>query len=422
MGNLFKTWYRALKILRMATRFLVQRKLRSALSVLGVVCGVMAVLAMISIGEGAKREAIRQIERLGTKNIYIKAIPLTQDQQYKARERLSQGLDRKDVARIKASCPHVKDVAALREIKASVRASNLEFSPQIVACSPNYATLKNLLVSQGRFITDYDAEYRNLVCVLGDAVARSLGPYGKLGANLRIEDHLLRVVGILGRQESKKDETSAVSIRNFNGMIFVPLHAKKALGGRRNKGRDITSDLTEVVVQVDEADQVIPTSALIRRTMDVFHRGVEDYQMVIPLELLNQAQRTRRIFSIVLGAIAGVSLLVGGIGIMNIMLATVSERTKEIGIRRAVGATRADITVQFLGETVILTLAGGVIGIGCGLGAVRLVTEWAGWATAVTFYAVMIPLLMSLLVGVFFGLYPACQAARMDPIVALRHE
>jgi len=422
MGNSYTTWYRTLKILSVATRFLLQRKLRSALSILGVVCGVMAVLAMISIGEGAKREAIRQIERLGTKNIYIKAIPLTQDQQHKARERLSQGLNRKDTARIKASCPHVTDVAALSEIKASVRASNLEFSPQIVACSPNYATLKNLFISQGRFISDYDTKNNNLVCVLGDAVARSLGPNGKLGSNLRIEDHLLQVVGILGRQEATNGDSSAVSIRNFNEMIFVPLCAKNALGIRRDEERDITSDLTEAVVHVDEVDQVIFSSALIRRTMDVLHRGVEDYQMVIPLELLNQAQRTRRIFSVVLGAIAGVSLLVGGIGIMNIMLATVSERTREIGIRRALGATRTDITVQFLGETVILTLAGGIIGIGFGLGAVRLVTEWAGWATAITLYAITIPLLMSLLVGVFFGLYPACQAAKMDPIVALRHE
>jgi putative ABC transport system permease protein len=180
--------------------------------------------------------------------------------------------------------------------------------------------------------------------------------------------------------------------------------------------------VTEIVLQVKSTDQVAEAATIVRRLMAIAHHGVQDFQMVIPQELLKQSEKTRRMFNIILGAIAGISLLVGGIGIMNIMLATVSERTREIGIRRAVGATRAHIVLQFLAESVLLTGAGGIVGIGAGIGAVWLITVVAGWQTLLTVVAICLPLIMSVLVGMFFGLYPACRAASMDPITALRHE
>jgi len=411
-----------LKIIVIAIRSLLQHKLRAALSILGVICGVMAVLAMVSIGEGAKRESLSQIEQLGTNNIYLKAISLTETQEKAARERLSRGLTIYDKHRIMKGCSVVKDVACLNELTASMIGMIREISPQIVACSPNYIQVQKLFLSQGRFITDFDIEHKNLVCVVGDNVAESLGPVGKPGSHIRIEEHIFKVVGVLRRYQKKAAKSSAVALRNYNNMVFVPLGTEGVLDQARDIIGPIKRELTEIVIQTYRADQVLETAELIERIMGISHGGVKDYQMVIPLELLQQSQKTQRTFNIVLGSIAFISLLVGGIGIMNIMLTTVSERTREIGIRRAVGAAQEDIIIQFLVESVILTFSGGLFGIIAGIGGVWLITSLAGWKTAITLWSLILPLCMSIFVGIFFGLYPAYQAAKMDPISALHHE
>lgn len=406
----------------MATRALMGHKLRSALSILGIVCGVMAVLSMVSIGEGAKNEALRQIELLGTRNIYLKAVSLTAGQEYKARRQLSTGLSVDDARMIKKGCEFVADVGYLKEISASIAGTGREVSPQFIACSASIAGLQNLFIRYGRFIRDRDVERKNKVCVLGSNVAESLGSTVRLGKHIRIGGHLFKVVGILKRYDYNSKKTSAISIRNYNEMVFIPLGLEKIIGQLPSGRGAAPSGLTEIIIKIGQTGQVVSASAVIRRIMEVAHHGVKDFQMVVPQELLKQSQKTRRLFNIVLGAIAGISLLVGGIGIMNIMLATVSERTREVGIRRAVGATRGHIIIHFLAESVILTFTGGIAGIAAGLGAVWLITSIAGWETAVTYAAVFLPLFVSVLVGIFFGLYPACRAASMNPIAALRYE
>ncbi len=411
--------------MHVALRSLLHQKLRSLLSVLGVVCGVMAVVAMISIGEGAKQETIAQIEQLGTRNIYIKAVALTDNQMAKARERLSLGLTIADKKRIEHGCATAEEIACLREISASILGLPREISPQVVGCSANYAHIMSMHISTGRFIAPLDGQRQNLVCVLGSEVARRLEGLGRPGKFIRINNDLFKVVGVLNRIKQQTGSTSTVSTRNYNEMVFVPLEAAATLcrqsadGEKRNCA---AHQLSEIVVRVARAEEVLTTARLVERIMEVAHHYTQDYQFVVPLELLQQAKRTQRTFNLVLGSIAGISLLVGGIGIMNIMLATVSERTREIGIRRAVGATRRHIMVHFLLESVMLTISGGIIGLLCGLGAVWAISWFAGWRVAISLWAVALPVIMSILVGIFFGLYPARKAAHVDPIVALRHE
>jgi putative ABC transport system permease protein len=425
MGESFVNLYNTRQIVRVALRSLLHQKLRSLLSVLGVVCGVMAVVAMISIGEGAKQETVHQIEQLGTKNIYIKAVALTDSQVAKARERLSRGLTMADLLRIENGCQRAKQIASLKEITASILGLPREITPQVVACSANYAMLLGLHISDGRFIAPQDRYRKNLVCALGSEVARRLETLGKPGQFIRINQHMVKVVGILNRIEQQTGGASTVSTRNYNEMVFVPLETAGTLSSKSAGGAKKIStahQLSEIAIQVARVEDVLPTAQLAKRIMAVAHHGARDYQFIVPLELLKQAERTQRTFNLVLGAIAGISLLVGGIGIMNIMLATVSERTREIGIRRAVGATRRHIVVHFLLESVMLTISGGIIGLLCGLGAVGAISWFAGWRVAVSLWAVALPVIMSFLVGIFFGLYPARQAAQVDPIVALRHE
>lgn len=416
--------YKIFKIFRIAAGSLLQQKLRSFLSVLGVVCGVMAVIAMIAIGEGAKQETLRQIERLGTRNIYIKAVSQTIEQQLYAREHLSLGLTLADLQRITNGADGVAAGACLKEIPIELLGVDTKFSPQVAAVSQNYAELLGITVSSGRFIASLDRRHKNRVCVLGYDVARKLDKRGNIGQYIRMAGHPVKVVGVLGRMEPAGGKHSAISVRNYNEMIFVPLETSKTLE-RSKKGAqetDSESHLSEIVVQVVNTGSVMAVAALVKRVMQVAHHDALDYQMVIPLELLHQSRRTQRTLNLVLGAIAAISLLVGGIGIMNIMLATVSERTREIGIRRAVGATRRDIRVQFLAEAVLLTGIGGLIGLLGGICMVGIFSTVTGWQMAMSFWGVVVPLLLSFAVGIFFGLYPAKQAAGVDPMVALRHE
>lgn len=425
MVKLLNSVHKFFSLVRIAGQSLLQHKLRSGLSILGIVCGVMAMLTMISVGEGAKYELLRQIERLGTKNIYVQAREMTQTQKDAAARKLSAGLRRTDVERILQGSEQIKAVATLKEIKAAVLGIAPDITPQVVATSANYAVIMGIPLSSGRFINGLDMDEEKLVCVLGDTLAESLGREGQMGNHIRIESHLFKVVGRLKRfqKNDEKAKKTAISIRDYNEMLFIPAGLENIFTGRRESLEgSIPGNITEMIIQVKKTDYVFQTGEIIKRIMQRVHNGVSDYLIIIPQELLRQSRQTQKTFNMVLGAIAGVSLLVGGIGIMNVMLASVSERTREIGLRRAVGATRVDILQHFLMESVILTFSGGIIGVLGGLAAAVMIAEIAEWQTRITLWSVLTPVMMSILVGIFSGLYPALQASRMDPIKALRHE
>lgn len=415
-----------------ALRCLWQQKMRSALSILGVVCGVMTVLAMLGAGEGAKRKILVQIQKLGITNVYIKNLQLSKEQAIRAAEMRSRGLSIEDMDRIASGCRVISKIAGLKEVAASVLGMPRELSPQICAVTSNYAEIQNIKTAKGRLISEMDISQKSLVCILGSDIAVRLGIGGNPGQNIRIEEHLFRIVGILDKMDYQSQDDSAIAIRNFNNMLFIPIGTENLVdksiyspvqeNGLNPSLENASSNLSEIVIQVKNAEAIPHAALLLRRIMEVSHNKAEDYQIIIPLELLKQSQKTQRTLNTVLGAIACVSLLVGGIGIMNIMLATVSERTREIGIRRAVGATRTNIIFQFLTEAVILTLSGGIIGIILGMAGVWLVADIGQWNIIITPWSFALPLVMSLLVGIFFGLYPAYRAARMNPVNAFRHE
>lgn len=406
------------KITQESWRALHRHKLRSLLSMLGIVFAIIAVVAMLAIGEGAKRETLEQIESLGTNNIIVRQLQLTQAQQLAAHEHHSRGLSLSDVISIKQALPVPTHVAPLKEIQAAVLASVRKDPVEILAVTSDYLQVKNLALSRGRFFGDLDVNHGNLVCVLGAELSILLGDDGHLGDVLRLENRAYRIVGILQGRQWSRSKSAALTVRNYNRAVFIPLGTEPMLTANQNK----FGDVSEVWLRVSRDANVQAYARAVKRILARNHGDIEDFQVIVPQELLMQARKIQNIFNIVLGCIAGISLLVGGIGIMNTMLASVAERTKEIGIRRSIGANRIHITVQFLSESIALTFLGGCIGIALGVGSAYVISIIAGWRTVVTLWSMVISLGMAASVGVVSGLYPAVKAARLDPVKALRHE
>lgn len=423
------------RTVRLGLKSLWLHRLRSLLTVLGIVFGVCSVIAMLAIGEGASFEAQEQIKNLGSQNIILRSVKPPDEQKVSNNQQsqvLEYGLKYADIKAIQATIPGVTVVVPGRVMREFVWNITRRVDAEIMGTVPWYPTMRNHRVAQGRFFTEYDMEEKANVCVLGADMAEQLFPLSSpLGQSVRVGGTYYRVVGVMEpRARSAKAVETEVAGGTAAGVahrMFIPLETAKTRYGeilRKRRSGSFEQEkvaLHEVTIKVANRDGVVDVSQAIKNLMERHHKKL-DYELIVPLELLKEAERTKQIFNIVLGSIAAISLIVGGIGIMNIMLASVTERTREIGIRRALGAKRHDIVIQFLVETVILASAGGLIGVMLGIAIPYLVTFFAKMVTIVVWWSPAIAFSISALVGVVFGLYPAFRAANMDPVEALRHE
>lgn len=416
------------RTIKLGVRSLLLHKLRSALTTLGVLFGVSSVIAMLAIGEGASLEAQEQIRQLGSQNVILRSVKPAEDRISNQRQRtIKYGLTRDDLARIRETFPGVRRTVPLRQLPEEVRYRTQAIRPDVFATTPDYIVATGRVVARGRFIDQVDEDSVANVCVLGYEVTRAFFPFkDPLGERVKIGADYFTVVGtLLPRVRLGNDQPEPGE--GGPGELFIPSSTgQKWFGDTLVKMRSGSMDMEEVqlheiIVEVDHAVNVPMVASACREMLRQHHRE-RDYKVVVPLELLLRAEETKRIFNIVLGSIAGISLLVGGIGIMNVMLATVTERTREIGIRRALGAKRRHIVTQFLVETVVLSAGGGVLGVVLGILIPIGVEEFADMRTIVTPDGPLLAFGISAGIGVVFGIYPAWRAAHMDPVEALRHE
>ncbi len=405
-------------LLRTAVRGVLLHKLRSFLSVLGIVFGIGAIIAMLAIGAGARQEIVEQIALLGTNNITVKAVERTEETDAIHQARRSQGVTSGDVERIARISPFITHLAPLRTFSARIQSQRATEQTRIVATTSPYQYTGNLPLSQGRFLTPADEEHEQRVCVLGADVRQDLFAFrNPVGEMVKIRNNWFRVIGVLENKELYQKELSAIQMRDANKQVYIPLSSSSVFISSQERER-----IQEISIRVDEPDHVDEVARLIRIVLARVHHETEDYEVVVPRELLKQSQQAQHVFNVVLGSIAGISLLVGGIGIMNIMLATVTERTREIGVRRAIGANRKMILLQFLIETLVLTLVGGGLGILLGVGGAWIISFFAGWRTLISLRTIILAFSISAAVGLVFGMYPASQGASMNPIAALKYE
>lgn len=419
------------EMLKLSGNSLRSHKLRSALTALGIIFGVGAVISMLSIGEGARQEALRQIQLMGVNNIIVRSV---KPPEASTREALSDrswssryGISFLDVEHVKRVIPSLEQIVPARDVRKQVWYLNRTAQVRVLATTPNYTEVMRCIPQEGRFLTTLDNELQQSVCVLGANAARELlGYHEPLGKQIKIGDDWFEVVGVL-RETGIGGGGQSMATHDLDRDIYIPMQtALSRFGVLAIQTSSGNFQATEVQVdelhcKVTDSDLVEETAELIRQIFTSRHQAM-DWELVVPKELLRQSQKTQAIFSIVMGSIAGISLLVGGIGIMNIMLANITERTREIGIRRALGARRRDITQQFLVETIVLTLAGGLIGIVLGILLARVVTQFSQWPTIVSGWSLFVAFGISAAVGLVFGIYPARKAANMDPIEALRYE
>jgi putative ABC transport system permease protein len=410
---------RAIDAIFGAIENLLTHKLRSVLTMLGMMFGVGAVIAMLAIGAGAERQALELVDRLGVRNIVVRAKELKGEELEEARKK-SLGLSLRDVRAIEEALPEVQRVSPLVKIEPyQVQSGSRKADAVAYGVSKHHIAVENLMLGEGRFFDRRDEAEHAQVCVIGAAVRQSLfGAERALGRPLKVDDVWLTVVGVLAPESSGGANIQGVSVGTTGKNIYIPIQTVLS----KFDQDPMKSPLEQIVVRLAEVASAHQSGEVLETLLDRLHGGARDYELIVPEVLLEQSRQTQRIFNIVMGCIAGISLLVGGIGIMNIMLASVLEQTREIGVRRAVGALRRDIRFQFLVEAISIALLGGLSGVAFGVAIARMVASYAGWPTVVTALSIVIATGVSSVVGLVSGIYPAIRASRLDPIEALQHQ
>ena len=394
------------ELLRVSFEALGRYKLRTSLSVLGIVLGVAAVIAMMSVSDGARRDALEQFAEMGLDNLVARG------------KGGGATLTAGDAVRLSSLVPLTRAVSPLVERFIPVSRSGKRMTTSVIGVSATYQTILRLDVPRGRFISSLDEQQLAKVCVLGNTLARALFEYeDPIGQSVRIESDYYQVVGVIGGRGAGSESVGTLAWRDLDQSVLAPLSTLTGRTVEIDEGQRID----EIWLQASDASRVEELGRVMQHTLGRLH-GAADVDIVVPRELLNQRYRTQRTFSVVVGSIAVLALVVGGIGIMNIMLTSVMERTHEIGIRRTVGATRRDVAVQFLAEALLMTASGGIIGILIGAFVSWGITAYAGWSTHVSPVSVVLACGVSVAVGLGFGLYPAVRASRLEPVDAIRYE
>lgn len=406
--------------IKLAVRGLADHKIRSFLTMLGIIFGVASVIAMLSIGEGAKREAIAKYQDLGVNNIIVREKSLSDAELEEVRAKFSQGLSLQDAKVIGEIVPGVVKIASQAEISSEVKYADKSVKSTVIGVTPDFLHIMNYRPSAGEFVSEHHNDQRLKVCVIGAGVATGLFPgEDPVGKMIKIEDQWMEVVGVLESKTLFTETVGELAARDLNTDIYVPLNTFLNRFSRENP---LASQIQQITVQVESSGRLMESSVLIDEILKRHHFNNSDYNIVIPYELLKQEEKERQVFNILLGAIAAISLVVGGIGIMNIMLATVMERTREIGIRRAIGARKSDIMNQFVSEAVAISIAGGIIGVFLGVILSLFVSWFTDITTYVQFYSIVIAFAFSVIVGVSFGYLPAKNAANLKPVDSIRYE
>jgi putative ABC transport system permease protein len=446
--------------MRIAVESILANKLKSILTALGIIFGVAAVISMLAIGKGAQQEILDQIKMVGVNNILIS--PIVQEKESGSDEserqlnKFSRGLTLLDVDAIRSTIPAVQRISPEISFNSTIVLNGMRYTAKLVGVSNDYFELYNLPLAQGMFYNDYQEEYGIQVCIIGANIrAKFFSQVDPIGQYLKFDNVWLKVIGVLEKTNVSLTGFEEKGVNVYNDNVYIPIktmlmrYQNRALvntklatqatsmqifGGGGHSARIVVSgsdasasetnynQLDKIVVQVSETEQLTPTTELLSRMMLRRHSNVKDFEITVPELLLKQQQRTKDIFNIVLGAIASISLIVGGIGIMNIMFASVMERIKEIGTRMAIGAKKKDIVVQFLSEAVLISVTGGFIGIFLGIILAVAIQKIAGITTIVSLFSVVIAFGVSAAVGVIFGYSPAKRASERDPIESLRYE
>ena len=418
------------EMILLGVRNLLGYKLRTFLTMLGIIIGVAAVIAMLAFGEGAQAEILAQYGRLGIRNVIVNAVkpPEGNTVQTSGSWIYSYGLTFKDEMQIRRTVPGVDRVFPVHTKKDVAWVGSRKAPVSLLGVRPGHLEFLHYRLAVGRPLSAADEIRRRRVAIIRAGLARELGYFGDLlDLEIRIGDDYYRVVGVLGDLEFATPAQKALGLDQKSFEVYAPYETIVERLGTTNFQRSSGSfeatnvELNQIIAEAVDESRVLATARMIRRILERFHEQ-PDYEIVVPLELLAQKQAAQRTFNLILILIASISLLVGGIGIANIMLATITERTREIGVRRALGAKRRAIVSQFLTETVAIAAIGGLIGVALGIGLVLIVAPYAGWPAIVTPGSVFLSFGISVGVGVLFGIFPAMRAARMDPIQALRYE